>query len=245
MTGEQCAALTGHHPLRLARRGIFYGLAPERRIIHSEINSRILMFITCYRIAMQKAELREAIAHRISQLSEKDRAAESRSICRRIIEALPQDPVTVCAYYAMPNEVDLKPLLDELLKKGFPLFLPRCESEKLVFRQVQDLSSLTKGSFDIPEPSTNASALDPQTASHVIVPGRAFDQKGGRLGRGNGGYDHWIADQRKTNPNTLYWGVCFECQLVPEVPMEAHDERVDAVVTARDIMKNSIDGSLS
>jgi 5-formyltetrahydrofolate cyclo-ligase len=182
---------------------------------------------------MNKSDLREAIAHRISQLSEKDRAAESRSICRRILEELPKDPVTVCAYYAMPNEVDLKPFLEELLQKGYPLFLPRCESEKLVFRQVHDLSSLKQGSFDIPEPSHDAPALDPQTASHVIIPGRAFTQTGERMGRGNGGYDHWIADQRKINPKTLHWGVCFECQLVPEVPMEAHDERVDAVVTVR------------
>lgn len=181
----------------------------------------------------QKAQLRADIEKRLSALSEKDRAAESRSICRRLEELLPKKPVTICAYVPFPNEVDIRPLLQILLEKNYPLFLPRFAGGKLVFRQAQDLKDLKRGSLGNLEPPAANAELGPQELSHILIPGRAFDRSGGRLGRGNGGYDHWMADQKKENAEAKFWGVCFECQLVQEIPMEAHDERVDAVVTAR------------
>jgi len=54
-----------------------------------------------------------------------------------------------------------------------------------------------------------------------------------RLGRGNGGYDHWIEKQRDVNPDTRMIGVAFECQIVNEVPIDAHDEKMDEVITDR------------
>jgi 5-formyltetrahydrofolate cyclo-ligase len=66
---------------------------------------------------------------------------------------------------------------------------------------------------------------------HVLVPGRAFTKAGGRLGRGGGTYDRWINAQRKKNPATRFIGVCFRCQIIKELPMEEHDEKVDEVVT--------------
>ncbi len=75
--------------------------------------------------------------------------------------------------------------------------------------------------------------LEESLPAVVLVPGRAFDAKGARLGRGNGGYDKWIAQERSRNAPYQYWGVAFECQVVDEVPVEAHDQKLDAVVTAR------------
>ncbi|MFA7682254.1 MAG: 5-formyltetrahydrofolate cyclo-ligase, partial [Candidatus Peribacteraceae bacterium] len=70
----------------------------------------------------------------------------------------------------------------------------------------------------------------------ALIPGRAFDRDGNRLGRGNGSYDHWIREQRTANPQTKIWGIAFECQIVPIVPTEEHDERVDALITARGLI---------
>lgn len=70
----------------------------------------------------------------------------------------------------------------------------------------------------------------------VLVPGRAFDRERQRLGRGNGGYDIWIAKQRQQNPATKYWGVAFEHQIVPSIPVESHDQPMDAVVTPREFL---------
>ena len=181
----------------------------------------------------QKSQLRDDIEERLSRLSAKDRTAESRSICRRLTELLPQKLVTICAYVPLKNEVDINSLLRHLLEKDYSLFLPRFEGGKLAFRRTQNLSELERGPLGNLESLITNEELDPKVLSHVLIPGRAFDRSGGRLGRGNGGYDHWIDGQRKENPETVFWGVCFECQLTHEIPMEAHDERVDAVVTAR------------
>jgi 5-formyltetrahydrofolate cyclo-ligase len=61
----------------------------------------------------------------------------------------------------------------------------------------------------------------------VIVPGLAFDSRGGRLGRGRGVYDRWLNE----NPAVKALGVCFKCQIVESVPTEPHDARVHAILT--------------
>jgi 5-formyltetrahydrofolate cyclo-ligase len=63
----------------------------------------------------------------------------------------------------------------------------------------------------------------------VLVPGLAFDSRGRRLGRGGGFYDRFLATLRPPVP--LLCGVCFSCQIVPEVPAEPHDVRMDFVLS--------------
>lgn len=177
--------------------------------------------------------LREAVEQRISAMSEKDRAAESRSICRRILQELPEDLSAVCLYVPLKTEVDIRPLFQEFRSLNVPIYLPRFEAGLLLFRRGDDPSNLGKGALGIPEPLITAELL-PQSGSIIIlVPGRAFDHTGGRLGRGNGGYDRFIRSYRSANIEVQFWGICFECQIVREVPREEHDEILDAVITAR------------
>lgn len=183
----------------------------------------------------EKSRLREAIAQRIAAMSEKDRAAESRSVCRRIREQTDvlQRDTMICGYIPLKTEVDILPLLKELHAEGYSVFLPRFEAGMLTFRKAEDFSNLPKGVLNIPEPLASAELLPTEARVIVLVPGRAFDLKGGRLGRGNGGYDRWIKFYRAQNPDAGFLGIGFECQIVREIPLEEHDERVDSVITAR------------
>lgn len=183
----------------------------------------------------EKSRLREAIAQRIAAMTEKERAAESRSICRRTreeVNLVPLDTI-ICGYIPLKTEVDILPLLKELIEEGYSLFLPRFEAGVLTFRKAQDLSNLPKGALNIPEPALDAASLPLSGNVLCLVPGRAFDSQGGRLGRGNGGYDRWIKSYRVQNPKAQFLGICFECQMVREIPMEEHDECLDDVITAR------------
>jgi 5-formyltetrahydrofolate cyclo-ligase len=186
-------------------------------------------------VAEQKEQLRESIKERLRQMSAGDRAAESRSICRRLIESIPKG-AHVCGYSALSTEPDLGMLLTEILARGDTLSLPVFEKNLLTFRTVTDLKDLKPGELNIPEPSAKNPSTDPTSITIVLVPGRAFDRSGYRLGRGNGGYDVWIEKQRKANPKTEYWGVAFECQIVNEVPAEEHDQTMDRIVTARGVI---------
>ncbi len=181
-----------------------------------------------------KADLRDAITDRLRRMKPNEHAAESRSLCRRILGALPPAPVTICAFSSLNDEPDIFPLLTELLKRGDHVFLPAHEGNKLAFRQITDMKELTPGKFGILEPSLEGSK--PENIDIALIPGRAYDRQGNRLGRGNGGYDIWLRYARKEHPGMQAWGVILECQLVHDIPMEPHDERVDTVVTARGLM---------
>lgn len=166
-------------------------------------------------------------------MSEGDRLAESRSACRRVLQALPAEPVTICVYAAMKSEVDLSLLLPTLFERGCAVFFPCFEDGKMVFRRAESASELRKTPLGFVQPPASAPLLDPAALQYAIVPARAYTKDGKRMGRGNGGYDIWIRAQRSANPGTKFWGIAFEAQILPDVPMEAHDERVDAVFTAR------------
>lgn len=181
----------------------------------------------------QKQQLRLSIAERMQKLSQKDRDAESRSICRRIKENLPENTQTICAYYPMPTEVNIIPLLQEFLDAGKTIALPRSEGKAFLFRTVTSLTDLPPGPFRIPEPGPDAPPLDLASIDLALIPGIAFDPAGNRLGRGNGGYDQWIKKIREANPNVTLWGIGFDCQMVNIIPLEPHDATVDAIITPR------------
>tara|TARA_Y100000310_G_C20637830_1_gene792175 strand:+ start:903 stop:1475 length:573 start_codon:yes stop_codon:yes gene_type:complete len=184
----------------------------------------------------EKTQLRQSIEERIASLSEKEKAAESRTLCRELLPHIPEGSV-VCAYYPMRTEVDVRPLITELLQRGDTVFLPCFEGNKLIYRQMVDENQMHTGVLGNKEPLQSAPELNTEDADIVLVPGRAFDASGNRLGRGNGGYDIWIQKQRKNNLPLHFIGVALECQMVRQVPMDAHDEKLDAVATARGVLE--------
>ncbi len=181
----------------------------------------------------EKESLRAAISERLKRMDDAARQAESRSCCRRVLENLPPGPCTVAVYAALRSEVDLRLLIDECWKRGSTLYFPRHEGGKMAFRKVTSLSELAVGTYGIYEPPQSGLLLDPVILDVAVIPARAYSTDGRRMGRGNGGYDIWIRTQRKAHPSTKFWGVCFDAQILQDIPMEPHDERVDAVMTSR------------
>ncbi len=180
----------------------------------------------------QKTELRASIQERLDRLTEKDRGVESRTLCKHLLKELPETGA-ICGYAPLKTEPDIRSLLTEIIKRGQPLFLPCFGENELLFRQWTGEDALTPGPLRTLEPSPDAEPLNAKEAQIILVPGRAFALNGQRLGRGNGGFDIWIEKQRVLNPSTQYWGIAFECQIVREIPMEPHDQLMDAIVTAR------------
>lgn len=91
------------------------------------------------------------------------------------------------------------------------------------------LPGLTSGAFGIWEPLPDPSRLlAPDAFDLVLVPGLAFDLDGGRLGRGAGFYDRFLAT---LPPKTRLVGVALDEQLVEKTPRDAFDLPVDALAT--------------
>lgn len=86
--------------------------------------------------------------------------------------------------------------------------------------------ALVPGQYGAHEPRGGSPA---PAANLVLVPGLAFDRSGYRLGRGGGFYDRFL--ETLPLPRPTLCGVCFSCQIAPVVPREAHDARVDFLLT--------------
>ncbi len=178
-----------------------------------------------------KNQLRSYIATCLAELSEEEKVKESQTVCQELLKYIPT-PSVVFGYYPKSDEVDSRPLLEELLKRGSQLFLPCVEGDSLIFRKVTDLNHLCEGKLGNQEPLPTAPSSEKEKPDIILVPGRAFDQEGYRLGRGGGMYDRWLKGHREEHPDTLTLGLAFNCQVVEKITVELHDERVDAVVTA-------------
>lgn len=192
----------------------------------------------------EKEALRTSIKERLKRLSPEDRARESRSLCKRLLAALPETPGTICVFYPMVgSEADIRELFPALRERGWAVFFPRFEGSAFAFRRADSDDALVPGRYGLKEPSKDEEALAIEDVAIAILPGLAFDPAGGRIGRGNGGYDRWLRDLRKRNPSAKVWGVALECQMVPVVPKEPHDETVDLVVTPRGVIDPSAPGT--
>ena len=91
------------------------------------------------------------------------------------------------------------------------------------------LSKFPRDKLGVPVPSGRplASALDA-----MLIPGLGFDLKGNRLGRGAGFYDRALVNASIVAPETFVCGVCYDCQILPQVPMDGiFDRAVSAIVT--------------
>jgi 5-formyltetrahydrofolate cyclo-ligase len=190
-------------------------------------------------VRQRKRDIRREIRKRIEAMSDAERASRSRAIVDRLmaLDAF-RSACCVFAYYPLPDEVDIVPLLRSVLAAGKHLYLPRIArlaAGEMAAVEVTSLKDLDKGRFDILEPRGGQPLRRLSSIDLVIVPGRAFDAKGRRVGRGGGYYDRFF---EKLDPRAKRIGVAFQCQIVDEAPAEAWDALVDMVVTEEGIIED-------
>lgn len=151
--------------------------------------------------------------------------------CAHFFEALrPGAADIVALYWPLPGEFDPGAIMERLLREGVRCALPCVVpgTKILRFALWRDGDALAEGPFGIMQPAEEAEEAVP---SIVAVPLLAFDRKGHRLGYGGGYYDATLAALRARGSVTAA-GVCYAQQAVLfNLPAEAHDQRLDWVVT--------------
>ena len=144
---------------------------------------------------------------------------------------LPLD--TIMAYWPLPDEVDIRPLIDRLVAEGKTVVLPKVTGdETMELRRYTSRADLQEGAFHIMEPIGEVFE-DYSKIAVALIPGMAFDAAGHRLGRGKGYYDRFLSTfllPLAPRPLPLKIGVCFPFQRVAEVPSEEHDVMMDEVI---------------
>lgn len=154
--------------------------------------------------------------------------AAIRAAARLPLDALPPFR-SFSGYVALGSEIDPGPLMDRLAQTGAEAALPVAASREaaLAFRRWDRGGPLQPDAFGVPSPPPSAPEVRPDL---VIAPVLAFDRQGGRLGQGAGHYDRTLANLRGLKP-VFVLGLAYAGQELPEVPMEPHDQRLDAILT--------------
>jgi len=131
-----------------------------------------------------------------------------------------------CVYVSTKGEASTRVILERLFAAGRTVIVPRVEGDEVSLRRVSGFDELLPGRFGIPEPSAVAPLVSPDEPDLFVVPGVVFDREGRRIGFGKGYYDRLLSRSRAPAVGLAY---CF--QLVPEVPEEIHDRRMDFIHT--------------
>ena len=160
----------------------------------------------------------------------------------------------IFAYMSLPDEVDLSEVIKQALQDKKKVALPKIISKEdgiMQFFYLDPQKALAQqtstGAYGIPEPDENLPAApDPALKTLILVPGRAFTKNGDRLGRGKGYYDRYLAkclgvgpfeslrdpgcEDKKRLPNITVAGVCFDFQVLPELPTDPNDVKMDIIL---------------
>ena len=181
-----------------------------------------------------KAAIREQA--RKNRIAQKNKDEVSRNICSKFT-ALPAYAAakTVMWYVDAGSEVRTRHTLPLALSHGKKVIVPWCvvETNQLELFLLEDMTELVEGAYKILEPKVELRDLPekkvrPEALDLVMVPGTAFDPRGGRMGQGKGYYDRLLSGVRSETPLV---GMAFDCQIFDEIPVSSYDVFMDLVLT--------------
>ena len=190
-----------------------------------------------------KARLRREGTRKRDALTLEERTLKSQVICRALME----DPAwnkaeAVLTYMNFRTEVITDSLVDAALLQGKKVYAPRILdsgiSGAIEFFKVTDPDLLKESPMGIREPLPDPAGrfgkdIFPADRVLVVVPGTVFDEKRGRIGYAGGYYDRFLSEAE----GLLTIALSFDCQIIPDVPMEDHDIRPQIIMTETRIIK--------
>lgn len=173
---------------------------------------------------MDKTTLRQQIRSLKKQHSQEELRTQSERILQRLAEH-PRflQAEKVMLYASLPDEVQTLEFI-EIWRHQKTLILPTVVGDDIIPVELAENVAFAEGDFHIPEPQNH-----PYTGEFdlIVVPGMAFDANGHRLGRGRGYYDRFLAQ----HPHVYTIGLCFDFQLLPDIPFEPHDRIINEIIT--------------
>ena len=177
---------------------------------------------------------RDLVSHEEAHAAAAAIAARGPALVERIAIDLQLANPVVSVYWPIRSELNTRPLIDALCAKGVTVGLPIMHKvrQPLVFRAFTPGDDLVKGPFGLQEPSDDKPLLTPDI---VFSPLAAFDRRGFRLGYGGGIYDATLSGLRARG-RVVAVGLAYACQEAEAIPTEPHDQRLDHLLTERDLI---------
>ena len=206
------------------------------RLFTAFVAPSALIYLQAMTVSETKEILRREFLARRSCIDEDSRLAQQAQIAGFFLDRIRLDgPKIIAGYWPVRGEVDVLPLLRDLLRHGHRAALPvvnGCD-EALAFYNWHDGAVMRMAGFGIPEPvGTAADAVLPDV---IVTPLLVFDRQGYRLGYGRGMYDRFLHHVR-ARKSVITVGVGFAEQECGALPHDANDQRLDWILTGREAL---------
>ena len=185
-----------------------------------------------------KKDARGEVLRKIDSISEVLHLKKERDVCNRLFEfANFMEAKVVLLYFSRKGEVNSKKIIEKALESGKIVVIPVVNSDKFnihLMKITDPLKDMIINEDNIPQPDINKCKKVPiKSIDIAVIPGLVFDEKGGRIGVGDGYYDKLIP---KLPATTRAVALALEEQILPQVPMDTHDKYVDIIITGKRII---------
>jgi 5-formyltetrahydrofolate cyclo-ligase len=189
-------------------------------------------------IQKTKADIRKEIAATIGRLSVDELAEKTSLIETRLFDfANFLEAKIALLYIENPNEVKSAEIIRRTFDQNKIVVLPlvKTDTKKFKLFKIDDFAKdLKPGQNGILQPDPGRCRTVPIDCIDIaIIPGVAFDEKGGRIGSGDGYYDRLIPHLPVT---TRKVALALDFQIIPQVPIDSHDKHVDIIITDKRII---------
>ena len=176
-----------------------------------------------------KKKLREKIRAQIRAFSPEEKARSDARIFRAVLSLpLYQRAKVIFVYVSLDWEIDTRALIQDALLGGKTVAVPKClPGGRMEVYRLKDFHQLKAQTLGILEPEEGADKIAEERLELALIPCLSCTKDGICLGQGGGYYDRFLAGKKRLFKLAL----CRESLLSKNLPCEAHDIRMDAVLT--------------
>ncbi|KXU03377.1 5-formyltetrahydrofolate cyclo-ligase [Streptococcus oralis] len=172
-----------------------------------------------------KSKLRKQVLQEMKAVPQKQKIAMDQALTERFLNhPVYHEAKVVATYLSFPHEFQTQGLIDQALKDGKKVLIPKTYPKGRMDFVVYDPQQLKKTSFGLLEPQGDLEVVDASQIDLIHVPGLAFTREGYRIGYGGGYYDRYLENFAGQTMSTIY-----PCQ-VQEFNSEDHDIAVQEVL---------------
>ena len=172
-----------------------------------------------------KSELRKQVLHEMKAIPRTQKVTSDLALTERLLQhPFYQEAVVIATYLSFPHEFQTQELIEQALKDGKKVLIPKTYPKGRMNFVVYDPQQLVKTSFGLLEPQGDLEVVDASQIDLIHVPGLAFTTEGYRIGYGGGYYDRYLKHFSGHTLSTIY-----PCQIQDFIP-EKHDIPVQEVL---------------
>ena len=172
-----------------------------------------------------KSELRKQVLQEMKALPREQKQFIDQALTERLLQhPFYQEAKIIATYLSFPHEFQAQELIEQALKDGKKVLIPKTYPKGRMDFVVYDPQQLVKTAFGLLEPQGDLEVVDASQIDLIHVPGLAFTTEGYRIGYGGGYYDRYL---KHFSGNTL--STVYPCQIRDFIP-EDHDIPVQEVL---------------